>query len=441
MASLAAGGLLSPVVAGAADLNVNLVLNGDFERVDPSTTGTYNSPKILDWSGGPAFAYSHNKAVTGIPDYADGPDPPNPGLWYFTSNNNPGSPTGDWRAPNLVFQDIDVSTGPTGTQIATGEAAYKLSAFMSSYLNDNDAGNVQVDFKNASGTNLATALISDPDFGPNNIWSLSLLTGLVPVGTTSLRVSIYGTPRNGGADGYIDNVDLRISAAADELMFLEVNTSTGQTSIRNQTGEPVHIDYYEVTSAGNALNATAWNSLQEQNLAGFPAGNGTGNGWEQFGGSDSGVIGESYLTGSSAVANASAIGLGAAFNVGGARDLVFRYGALTSAAANPTGDYNDNGVVDAADYVAWRDTLNQNVMLPNDSTPGTVTPADYDVWRANFGRTSEPTGPSNLITGFVRYVTAGPGGGAAVPEPTAVWLAGIGIGSLAIGARRKTAES
>jgi hypothetical protein len=65
------------------------------------------------------------------------------------------------------------------------------------------------------------------------------------------------------------------------------------------------------------------------------------------------------------------------------------------------GDYNDNGVVDAADYVLWRNGGD----LANDPTPG-VQPEDYDFWRARFGNTS------------------GGGGGAsvagAVPEPTTV---------------------
>lgn len=50
------------------------------------------------------------------------------------------------------------------------------------------------------------------------------------------------------------------------------------------------------------------------------------------------------------------------------------------------GDYNNNGKVDAADYVVWRNNLNTNVVLPNDSTPGSVTNADYTVWRSNFGQ-------------------------------------------------------
>ena len=41
------------------------------------------------------------------------------------------------------------------------------------------------------------------------------------------------------------------------------------------------------------------------------------------------------------------------------------------------GDYNQNGTVDAADYVVWRNGLGT-----------TYTQTDYDVWRANFGTTA-----------------------------------------------------
>jgi len=424
MASLAAGGLIMPVAANAANLDTNLVANPGFESVDFGTTGDYGSPTVLNWLGGPGFAYSHNPTVTGIPDYADGEDPPGAGDWYFTANNNPGSPTGDWRAPDLVYQDIAVGTGPTGTQIAAGEAAFKLSAWMSSFANDNDFGIVHVNFHDGGGTSLGTVQINDGDPGPNNVWSLNAASGLVPVGTASVRVSLFGGVANGGTDGYIDNVDLQLTDAANELLFLQVNTTTGQASLRNLTGAPVHIDYYEVTSASDSLNATSWNSLQEQNVAGFPAGNGTGNGWEQAGGADSGVISESYLTGNSAVANGATIGLGAAFNAAGAQDLVFRYGAV-AAAANPTGDYNNNGTVDAADYVAWR------------KNPGAFGGQQgYNNWRANFGASGGPSGPSTLTTGFIRYVSSG--GAAAVPEASTLLLVGIGLTTLATCRRPRT---
>jgi hypothetical protein len=49
------------------------------------------------------------------------------------------------------------------------------------------------------------------------------------------------------------------------------------------------------------------------------------------------------------------------------------------------GDYNDDGVVNAADYVVWRNKLNQNITIPNDMTSGSVAPGDYGVWRTHFG--------------------------------------------------------
>ena len=64
---------------------------------------------------------------------------------------------------------------------------------------------------------------------------------------------------------------------------------------------------------------------------------------------------------------------------------------LTSLAAIP-GDFNNNGVVDAADYVVWRKGLGS-----------TYTQSDYNVWRANFGQ-SAGSG-------------AGASANAAVPEP------------------------
>jgi hypothetical protein len=50
-----------------------------------------------------------------------------------------------------------------------------------------------------------------------------------------------------------------------------------------------------------------------------------------------------------------------------------------------SGDYNNDGAVDAADYPVWRHLNGTNTTLPNDTTPGSVASVDYDVWRANFG--------------------------------------------------------
>jgi T5SS/PEP-CTERM-associated repeat protein len=51
------------------------------------------------------------------------------------------------------------------------------------------------------------------------------------------------------------------------------------------------------------------------------------------------------------------------------------------------GDYNQNGTVDAADYVVWRNNLGNGTSLPNDDTAG-VGPDDFARWRTHFGRRS-----------------------------------------------------
>jgi hypothetical protein len=71
------------------------------------------------------------------------------------------------------------------------------------------------------------------------------------------------------------------------------------------------------------------------------------------------------------------------------------------------GDYNNDGNVDAADYVVWRDNQNTTNPLPNDPIGGTIGVDQYDTWRANFGRTAGGSG-SNL---------------AAVPEPANILVA------------------
>ncbi len=53
-----------------------------------------------------------------------------------------------------------------------------------------------------------------------------------------------------------------------------------------------------------------------------------------------------------------------------------------------TGDYNNDGTVDGADYVIYRKVAGLNVDLPNDNVAGgPVGAAQYDLWRNGFGNT------------------------------------------------------
>jgi hypothetical protein len=59
----------------------------------------------------------------------------------------------------------------------------------------------------------------------------------------------------------------------------------------------------------------------------------------------------------------------------------------------PSGDYNLNGIVDAADYTVWRDTLGSPTMLAADGDgDGDVDGDDYLVWKNNFGQSVPGSG-------------------------------------------------
>ncbi|MDA8746239.1 dockerin type I domain-containing protein, partial [Rubripirellula amarantea] len=61
------------------------------------------------------------------------------------------------------------------------------------------------------------------------------------------------------------------------------------------------------------------------------------------------------------------------------------------------GDFNDNGVVDAADYTVWRDNLGATVTPYTGADAdgdGQVDANDYQLWKANFGATASASVPA-----------------------------------------------
>jgi hypothetical protein len=76
--------------------------------------------------------------------------------------------------------------------------------------------------------------------------------------------------------------------------------------------------------------------------------------------------------------------------------------AMAPGSNQPAGDYNHNGIVDAADYVVWRNGLGT-----------TYTQADYVVWREHFGQT--------LGSGL------GASSNNPVPEPSSVVMLFVGM--------------
>lgn len=111
-------------------------------------------------------------------------------------------------------------------------------------------------------------------------------------------------------------------------------------------------------------------------------------------------------TGNITWADADAGAVASISDTGGV-DVVLKGLSSVIVAPGLTGDHNQDGTVDAADYVAWRKS--------NIGGPG-----GYDDWFENFGD------------------SASAGNGGAVPEPTAAVL--LLLGAVAMGMRRPTAN-
>lgn len=199
----------------------------------------------------------------------------------------------------------------------------------------------------------------------------------------------------GAYDAYVDLIDFRVGGLPTNLALqLDVDSSTGRTQIKNLSGAAVDLNYYEITSASGALRADVWNSLQDQDLEGGGGPSGTGDGWEEAGGSGSNVLSESYFRGSSILAVDKTISLGAAFDSAGEHDLIFRYGLANGLLLHgvvdfSTGggvidvDFNDDGNIDTVDIDALlamiiAGTNNADFDLNGDSA---VDVNDLDQWR------------------------------------------------------------
>lgn len=98
---------------------------------------------------------------------------------------------------------------------------------------------------------------------------------------------------------------------------------------------------------------------------------------------------------------------------------------LTADVVAVPGDYNSNGVVDAADYAIWRNSIGQATLTNRGAgITGPVGQADYNFWRAHFGQTAG----SGAING------------AAVPEPTALAISLVAMIACGLFRRRRSAN-
>lgn len=201
-----------PIEIRAAALDTNLLVDPGFENVDLAVGGTFGSVKLIDWTGlgssGNGFAYNYaqnydNRFAGFVPPDND---PASSEDFYFN-----GGSSGDGSIGG-VYQDVDLSTGPSAAAIAHGDAQFTLYGWFSSYLTQGDFGNLKVEFFDAGGTSLGSHQVSDSDVSQ---WTIEVVSDLIPSTTSRARVSAFGTAVSGEPDGYIDEISFSVSGVPE----------------------------------------------------------------------------------------------------------------------------------------------------------------------------------------------------------------------------------
>ena len=335
--------------------------NIDPDYTEPAETNERQRQTVgfIDPTAGQSLFPSSSIATGSIPDSNDRSGGTND-FEFFFGNDNRDDPVSEEQAG--LFS---VTTSPTGwTLNATPRQSSTLSAFTTTEQSFFDSGVIDL-----------------------------------------AKIEVIGETVQAG--GYWDNLSVQ-GTVVDPPTPLKLQVlSNGQMKLVG--GDPgggvlgLDIDYISITSEdveedGGSLNPTGFTGLGGD--SGFPAGDGSGNGWE-FGDNNSDkIIIESYLEDSSFISNEAEIMLGTGYVPGGAQDISFTYhivGETTETVglveyvpvAGLPGDFNDDGVVDAADYTVYRDNLGQSDAALNGNGTGDVSGlvvlADYDLWRTSYG--------------------------------------------------------
>jgi hypothetical protein len=236
----------------------------------------------------------------------------------------------------------------------------------------------------------------------------------------------YFTPDGQVTQGLINYT----GAKRHNNLVLVVDPATGNAQIQNQSNLSVNIDGYQILSdSGSLLPANGqWLSLDDNNREGGD--------WRESNATVNQLV-ELKPAGSSLMPGGSTfLSMGQMFKTigsGGTQDLVFEYvfpgetefrqGAVVyGALAVPSlaADFNNDNTVNGLDLAVWRGAFGSGLAGDADNDNDTDG-SDFLVWQRQLGMSITPT------------VAAA----AAIPEPAAAALAGLGALSLVIGARGK----
>ncbi|MCA9188882.1 MAG: hypothetical protein KDA99_24830, partial [Planctomycetales bacterium] len=379
--ALIAGGLLLPTPLWSAELNTNLVVNPSFENVDINDTGPFTSVRLLDWIdptpgggdlGDDSYSYPYSS------NYSGSPAPPGAGDYHFSGgfNTTPGEV--------MLTQTIDLSAGPTGSLIATGNAAFNLGAYFSTYQTQNDFSSVHVRFLDVADSEVGSSMVGSEEFrlslpvtGIQTDWGLDVTAGLIPSSTRKAEIQITSIDADVNHDGYLDLIDFRVT---EELILptldITIDRDSGNIVLTNQTGTAVNLSGYSVTSASGALNPSAWQSIADH----YDADSGSAGNFV-----DSAHV-WTVLSAAGAVSDLSEADLDSGMGANLPAKASITLGSADTWLANPTEDvlfgYVSNGQV-ISGIVTFTGNGGQGFAVGDLNTDGQIDGLDWAVVRSN----------------------------------------------------------
>ena len=238
---------------------------------------------------------------------------------------------------------------------------------------------------------------------PKTGFGLDTTTGMIA--TTSGTNDIFGTVRLQGAGSKI------VVAGESTAIFHDPVTNNGGVIEVFPGSTPIYLQGLTTMGAGSLLSIHLADPDDEPDtghveIAGVQRWPGTWKSNWRPGFTPS--TGDSFqiLTAAGGITGSLSLAAVPTLPVGLEWDLDINPNAVVLSVVG-TGDYNSNGVVDAGDYVVWRNMVGQTGtgLAADGNGNGVVDGADYDFWRSRFGK----------------VIGAGVGAVAAVPEP-ASWV-------------------
>ncbi|TWU26086.1 PEP-CTERM sorting domain-containing protein [Bythopirellula polymerisocia] len=427
----------------ATILNFNMNAAGAIPASNSDINTTYGSNitagNIIGATAG-AEGFTPNIALTWAP--TGGVTPGGPDIDILEFHSAASFSGAGFNVPVLQF-DLDLSqhselpADPTIDFTVSGGKALKLNSFK--------IGNATDQGEPAYSWTINLIRLSDMSTVATQT------TGLLSAGSMETVTFNYTGNNNESYRLHFDDGGANtVRSAIDDLNFAEVtggvtpqlklivNTTTGNVSLENTSGQNFDIDSYEITSSTNSLNPSGWSSLQDKDFEGNGA-PGTGNGWEEAGGIGAHQLIESYGFGSSVFANGmTPISLGNAFDTSKPANVSFGYhvtgtgGFLTGAAVefiSPVvdADFDNDGDVDGKDFLIWQRGFGLTGSATNSQGDADgdmdVDGQDLAAWKGTYGNSSLAAAS------------------AAVPEPNTAGLLVFGLIAASLSFRRKRTSS